>query len=100
MNDTAQDTGGASGAQEPSAIPNTNPREWLKVGPNPERYEYGRTGAVHGRPADALAYVEREPSGGFRWGVYRGEHDPKAAPSLQEAQERAIATLKERGVDV
>jgi hypothetical protein len=72
----------------------------MQVGTDPLRYEYGRTGAVHGRPADALAYVEREPSGGFRWGVYRGEHDSKAAPSLQEAQERAIATLKERGVDV
>ena len=71
-------------------------REWIQVGTDPLRYEYGRTGATHGRPTDVLAYVEREPSGYFRWAVYRGTNDPKAAPSRAEAQERALATLHER----
>lgn len=71
-------------------------RAWIQVGTDPLRYEYGRTGAVHGRPTDVLAYVEREPSGYFRWAVYRGNQEAKAAPSRAEAQERALATLQER----
>ena len=90
MNDTKQDT-----AQEPPQ--DATAREWMQVGTDPLRYEYGRGGAVHGRPTDVLAYVEREPSGRFRWAVYRGKHDPRAAPSRAEAQERAVATLRERG---
>mgnify|MGYP006434035685 CR=1 FL=1 len=73
-------------------------REWIQVGTDPLRYEYGRTGATHGRPTDVLAYVEREPSGYFRWAVYRGNQEAKAAPSRAEAQERALATLRERDV--
>ena len=71
-------------------------RAWIQVGSDPLRYEYGRTGAPHGRPTDVLAYVEREPSGYFRWAVYRGNQEAKAAPSRAEAQERALATLHER----
>lgn len=90
----------ASAAQEPSAASSTNAREWMQVGTDPLRYEYGRPGASHGRPADVLAYVERERSGRFRWDVYRGTRTGKAAPSLQEAKQRALDTLEERGVDL
>ena len=76
--------------------PDATGRKWIEVGTDPLRYEYGRGGAVHGRPADVLAYVEQEPSGYFRWAVYRGTNDPKAAPDLDTAQERALATLRER----
>ena len=81
-------------------MPEKPKRKWIKAGPDPLRYEYGRDNPdAGGAPIiDALAYVEREPSGYFKWGLYRGERNEQAAPSLKEAQAAAVSALEEAGV--
>lgn len=74
-------------------------RKWIKVGPDPLRYEYGRENKNPFSPPikDQLAFVEEEQySTHFRWETYTG-HDKGSEPSLEEAQEAAISTLREEG---
>ena len=76
---------------------NQHGRKWIKVGPDPLRYEYGRENENPVGPPikDQLAYVEEEKySNYFRWETYRS-HEKGAKPSLEEAKEAAIRTLRE-----
>lgn len=82
-----------------TASEETNPRKWIKAGPDPLRYEYGRENPDPGGALirDQLAYVERERSGYFKWETYTDPHLGGAAPSRDEAQEAAEKALKEVG---
>jgi len=74
-------------------------REWIKVGDDPLRYEYGRENKNPIGPAikDQLAYVKEEKySSYFHWETYRS-HEKGAKPSRKEAQEAAVQTLKKNG---
>lgn len=74
-------------------------REWIKVGPDPLRYEYGRKNENPFSPSiqDQLAFVEEEKfSSRFRWETYT-DHDSGSEPGLEEAQQAAIETLKTEG---
>lgn len=74
-------------------------REWIKVGPDPLRYEFGHRNDNPFSPAikDQLAYVEEEKySAYFRWETYT-EHDKGSEPTVEEAQEAAIQALEEEG---
>jgi hypothetical protein len=74
-------------------------RKWVKVGDDPLRYEFGRENETPFSPSvsDQLAYVEEEKySSYFHWETYKS-HEKGAKPSLQEAQEAAIATLESNG---
>jgi hypothetical protein len=78
---------------------NQSEREWIKVGPDPLRYEYGRKNENPLTPAikDQLAFVEEEQySSYFHWETYTG-HDKGSEPSLEEAQEAAIEALRNEG---
>lgn len=74
-------------------------RKWIKAGPDPLRYEYGRENKNPFSPSikDQLAFVEEEKhSTNFYWETYTG-HDQGSEPSLEEAKEAAIKTLREEG---
>lgn len=75
-------------------------RSWIKAGDDPYRYEYGRGNPNPlGAPIkDQLAYVEQERSGYFRWETYTDPHEKGAAPDRMQAQEKALETLREKGL--
>jgi hypothetical protein len=74
-------------------------RFWIKVGDDPYRFEYGhRNDSPRGaRVEDALAYVEEERSGYFRWEAYTDPHEKGAKPDRMQAQEKALEVLREKG---
>lgn len=70
-------------------------REWIKVGDDPLRYEYGSRNDAPGSSTitDQLAYVEEEKySSYFHWETYT-DHEKGAEPSREEAQEAALQAL-------
>ncbi|MBB4089595.1 hypothetical protein [Salinibacter ruber] len=74
-------------------------REGIKFGDAPLRYEYGRENENIFSPSvkDQLAYVEEEKySSYFQLKTCTG-HDKGSEPSLKEAQETAIGTLRDEG---
>ena len=74
-------------------------RSWIKVGENPFRFEYGRKNDSPRGPRmrDQLAYVEEERSGYFRWETYTDPHEKGAKPDREQAQEKALEVLREKG---
>ena len=79
--------------------PKTESRTWIKAGPDPLRYEYGRENPSPSGPPikDQLAYVEQERSGHFRWETYTDPHFKGSAPDRERAQAKALDVLKEAG---
>jgi hypothetical protein len=77
-----------------------NTRTWIKVGPNPLRYEYGRENPdAGGAPIiDALAYVEQDRTGRFAWETYTDPHIKGTAPDREQAQAAALDALEDAGV--
>ena len=76
-------------------------RTWIKVGPDPLRYEYGRENPdPTGAPiTDQLAYVEEERSSYFHWETYTDLNHKGAAPDRKKAQAKAEAALRRAGVE-
>ena len=75
-------------------------RRWIKVGPDPLRFEYGRENPDPSGPpiTHQLAYVEQERSGHFTWETYTDPHQKGSEPDRMKAQKRAIDALDEMGV--
>jgi hypothetical protein len=95
MKETTNDTPADAPAPRPV------PRAWIRVGPDPLRYEYGRRNPSPDGPPimDALAYVQQEPSGYVRWETYTAPHVTGAEPSRTAAQDAALAALRKLGHD-
>lgn len=78
-------------------------RQWIKVGDDPLRYEYGRESSSSFLPQvkDQLAYVEAEKySSYFHWETYTNPHEKGAAPDVEQAQQRAIEALREHDFEI
>jgi hypothetical protein len=74
-------------------------RQWIRVGPDPLRYEYGRENPNPTGPPvkDQLAYVERERAGYFRWETYTDPHYTGSEPDRRRAQVKALGKLEDIG---
>ena len=80
-------------------MPEKPKREWIKAGPDPLRYEYGRDNPnAGGAPIiDALAYVEQSRTGRFEWETYTDPHFKGNAPDRDAAQAEALKILRQAG---
>ena len=74
-------------------MPEKPRREWIKVVPDPLRYEYGRDNAGGAPIIDALAYVEQSRTSRFEWEAYTDPHFKGNAPDREAAQAEALKTL-------